>query len=575
MAALLLVCIGILSTLFPKTQDAASLIEKLRSDSFEEREEATRKLKALGKEARGALEEAAHHPDAEVAQRAKALLRLITTREKLTPNLMKVVPGLDERLAGEDRRMWARVLNERLADLRLTGPDLDVLAREGLETASLDPEHQELLVRFLERRVEMPGPAPDIREVLKTLDPSLPENRQLKAWALGAFGQREAIPEVVRLLEDPVLRVRQTALWACGKLRAHEAVGRLIELLREPVGPEPGANAPSETRRAYWDRYSVRFAAVEAAAMIGTTEAIPVLADLLKDEWAVIEKGTLTHLPRDLAGALGRLGAEGEALAILAPPARQAKTWVRHQAIWALSHLATPGARAVLVALLADPDPKIRISALGALGQHPMKEAAADVALRLNDPVPDVRVSALVTLRELGIQEFAETIARRIGDPDRAVRLLAAELLTEIGRREGVPVLLEQVADEKSLRPADLVRALDVLNGVRQPKLYTAFRETPYKGRGVGRPRDILEHIGLQMGLKLDVSADVEEEWKNGATIGFGGWVPEETLDTMFGRHTGRMAAFILESDRIRLLTLPQALAFWKGWWAEVQKAGK
>jgi hypothetical protein len=349
----------------------------------------------------------------------------------------------------------------------------------------------------------------------------------------------------------------------------------MIEILREPVGPEPGAAADPEARMAYWGRSSSRVVAVQALASLGAAEAVPVLAALLQSQWAILEKGTFTHLPRDLAGALGRLGAEQEALAILAAPARTSKISVRHQAIWCLSHLATPGARAELVELLNDPNTGIRISALGALGQHPMKEAAPDVARRLDDPIPGVRAAALWTLREFGARPFADVIVLRVGDPDPAVRLRAAEVLAEIGRREGVPTILEQVADDNPQKQVAFLRGLDALNALRQPPLYASIREKAYKGRGVGHPREIVERVALHLGLKLEVCADKEAEWKDSGSIGFGAVGIEQTLETQLRSHAGLTCAFILESDRIRLVPPAEALAFWKAWWAQARKDEK
>src|SRR2546428_4565965 len=82
--------------------DPGALIEKLRSETVEERDEAARKLKALGTLALPALDRAATDKDPEVSSRATQLARVIRTIDLLTVNLMKEVPGIEERLAKGD-----------------------------------------------------------------------------------------------------------------------------------------------------------------------------------------------------------------------------------------------------------------------------------------------------------------------------------------------------------------------------------------------------------------------------------------------------------------------------------------
>src|SRR5260221_907781 len=75
-------------------QSAGELIELLRTDNAKDREEATRKLKAMGKQAQSALEAAAHDKDFEVVSRAKFLLQRLSTIDVLTPAILKPVPGV-------------------------------------------------------------------------------------------------------------------------------------------------------------------------------------------------------------------------------------------------------------------------------------------------------------------------------------------------------------------------------------------------------------------------------------------------------------------------------------------------
>src|SRR6185436_13810711 len=121
-----------------------ALVEKLRSENAVERDEATRKLKALGKAAVRELEEAAKDPDIEVSARAKRILRVIGVAGKLTPALKTAFPGIEERFLAEDETWTAEFL--QLADAATTRPevaaaDLEVLAGPAFTHAN---DHQRL-----------------------------------------------------------------------------------------------------------------------------------------------------------------------------------------------------------------------------------------------------------------------------------------------------------------------------------------------------------------------------------------------------------------------------------------------
>jgi hypothetical protein len=82
----LAVCLGLISLVVlsaaaaedPDSQRIAQLITQLSSDTFREREEATRALEAIGTPALEALRKAAQSPDPEVRHRAEQLVRKIT-----------------------------------------------------------------------------------------------------------------------------------------------------------------------------------------------------------------------------------------------------------------------------------------------------------------------------------------------------------------------------------------------------------------------------------------------------------------------------------------------------------------
>jgi len=573
MAASLLICAGVFWILFPKPQDAATLVEKLRSDVFAEREEATRKLKELGNVARPDLEKAARDKDLEVSQRAKAVLRILDTRAKLTANLIRSVPGIEERLSGLDGHAWTDVLLGAIETRGLAGPDLDALAGDALRGASGGQERKDVATRYLERRIELEGSRDRMLEILKTFNAADADDRRLLAWAIGAFGIKEGIPDVLKLTHDDDPKVRAAAVCAAGKLGAREAVPRLLEILRDRKSK---GSTTSDVN--FWAENSVKIATIYALADIGATEAVPELVTLLKEEWSTIEKGFTQmplnlHTPRDIAGALGKLGGEREALDVFASPARTSIEQVRHQAIWCMSHLQTVGASRELVAILADPKPAIRVSALGALGQHPMKEAAGDVVKLLNDPSPEVRAAAVWCLRDLGAREAAGEIAKRLDDSSREVRIRVASVICEFGLRDGVPTVLKEFPEEQNgtSRWVDL----DILNGVRRQELMRRLSETPFKGRVAGRPPELLRRIEQQTGLTIEATPEERGrlEQLGGTDYGWTGLQMSIREVLRIAMQSG--GSFILEKDRIRLLSRSDAAAFWGAWWAESQKSDK
>src|SRR5437870_5342180 len=95
---------------FQQTDAVRDLIQKLRSDKIEEREDAERKLLAIGSPAIPELEKVARDADREVAQRASHLVRLITLSGTLSPRLLRTIPGIEDQLATGDDHAYTVAL---------------------------------------------------------------------------------------------------------------------------------------------------------------------------------------------------------------------------------------------------------------------------------------------------------------------------------------------------------------------------------------------------------------------------------------------------------------------------------
>src|ERR1041384_4412257 len=90
-------------------RQARELVEKLRSDRVEERDEATRKIKQIGRAALPDLEKLVHDKDPEVKQRVQHLLDYFDIQQRLPETLSKAFPRLLDRLFSEGDQAWTDV----------------------------------------------------------------------------------------------------------------------------------------------------------------------------------------------------------------------------------------------------------------------------------------------------------------------------------------------------------------------------------------------------------------------------------------------------------------------------------
>lgn len=531
----------------------ADLVEKLRSDKVEERDEAETKLKELGRAALPELEKAAKSADPELAARARRLLQVIPVRVRLTPRLLKRFPGLDERLSAADDPAWTAFFREVAkevatgedpADLEPRAhPDIDVPLKDGDRSHAGLPFKGEDLAGLLENaargassereledvfeliwwrnlhscapallatakdpqatiRVESlralahlrtRGAAAAHREALGDADERV---RAAAARGLGEIGGPEFVPDLVAQLEDPVREVRGSALLALQARRAREAAPAVARCLADP----------DET---------VRAGAAHALAFLGTREIAPALVAALGD------------------------------------PCRE----VRQFAASALGPLKIRGTGPAVVRLVRDADSGVRRHAVGALFDILAKDAIPILELTLDDPEDSIRRLAL---RLLGALDARASIPRliRLLSSDTGLRVEAARILSDWGVRESIPTLIEW--------PADLNR----LNRFRRTELWERLRKTAYAGRLKGPRKEIVAAAVKEAGLAV--------EWPAEAVA----WASEscEVLDTGDGWSILDQVLFprdldlVLEEKTLRILPHAEARDFWKAWWAAEEK---
>jgi HEAT repeat protein len=132
--------------------------------------------------------------------------------------------------------------------------------------------------------------------------------RKNAAWALGALGNRNAIPLLTRTLHDAEAPVRGRGAWALGALDGSEAVPSLLEALKDSDA-------------------GVREQVAWALGAIGDRRAVDGLMAALADAAAGVRK--------QAAWALGALG-DRRSVTALTKSLKDPDAGVRRQAAWAL-----------------------------------------------------------------------------------------------------------------------------------------------------------------------------------------------------------------------------------------------
>jgi HEAT repeat protein len=135
--------------------------------------------------------------------------------------------------------------------------------------------------------------------------------RKNAAWALGALGNRSAIPLLARTLRDTEAPVRRRGAWALGALDSSEAVPALIEALKDSDA-------------------GVREQVAWALGAIGDRRAVDGLIGALGDAAAGVRK--------QAAWALGAIS-DSRAVAALTKSLKDPDAGVRKQAAWALGSI--------------------------------------------------------------------------------------------------------------------------------------------------------------------------------------------------------------------------------------------
>jgi HEAT repeat protein len=208
-----------------------------------------------------------------------------------------------------------------------------------------------------------------------------------------------------------------------------------------------------------------------------------------------------------------------------------------------------------VAAQLGDPDPPARRRAARALRMigPAARSAAAGLAGALKDPDPGVRAEAALALGEIQRDKAVEELRPLLKD-DPAVARAAAEALCALGLKDGL---------------AQLSQGSNALNALRTPALWDHLSRTLLDRDVEGTATEIVMDLGERAVLCPEVSPECGDL---PSLQPFRRVFATARRRSVLEALTSLDASFVLDSDRLRILTPDQARAFWMEWLASQKK---
>jgi hypothetical protein len=199
---------------------------------------------------------------------------------------------------------------------------------------------------------------------------------------------------------------------------------------------------------------------------------------------------------------------------------------------------------------------------------------------------PDLRRRAARTLRWIGpsARSAAPALTAAIKDADPSVRAEAALALGEIQREKAIPDLKPLLRDEKPVARAaaealcalgqrdglsELSQGSNALNALRTPALWEHLGRTALERDLDGTVAEIVMDLGERAVLCPEVGSECVDLPELQVFRRFHGAARRRTVLEVL---QALQVPFVLDSDRLRILTPDQARAFWTGWLADPLK---
>lgn len=478
-------------------KDVQEQIQRLRSESLDEREQATRQLIRMGDSARPVLRRVAQDADAELAVRAAHVLRVIELSGRFRTEFMRSRLSLLEQLASGPGDVWCTAFLDLAAEYRSVDPaahpevrnDLEILVDQALAGARTVGDKIRICRGI--GRWALGGPAEKVCALLHEPSPAL---RVAAAQALMEARAVGALPELLKILlhEDWALRAIATCLLRI--LDAERSSGEVSRMARD--------------RDAH-----VRERAFEVLGELGTPTALKEIRKGLSEVVDSVRAAAVTAF-----GRAAESGEHREVLELLADESAE----VRAAAVRALRELGASAAAADIMKLLKDKSEDVRCEAVRALGELREARALPEIRALLSSPSIPVRVEAIWAWARIEGEGARAGLEKLLTDSDEAVRMIASRALGIVGQERSIRALEPLLEDKSPLVRAQAVSSLcrlglesaaklvvemggdhDVLNAVRRQDVWKALRETKLASDIQGTPREVAAQIARVAGLAL------------------------------------------------------------------------
>lgn len=515
---------------------------------------------------------------------AAALLRIEGAKA-----LAAVDPLLGDPDANVRRSVAGQICVERLTPAvpRLRSLLQDTAIREAIafngQTLGF-PETAEFLLEYLERGYEYTAKLPALFRITSVVGPEHngrvinllrkekdPQCREQMLRHLGYMGAREAVPDIIALIDNP------------GQFLPEHFLPRAMEALGQLGGPEAEAAILKRVRREPPD-----FKAIGIAAQMGLKDAIPPLRKILNsdapsaasmiDPLVVLNdresiprmRKFLSHADlgvRSLAArGLAKIG-DAESFPRLLEIARERQSPERY----------VPGHDPLLILLYLPPEVSRRDLAAW-VGKSTNGHWAAWARAGAEDFVPLLlprlkldqmdRYWEANILGRIGGEPAMQGIRELLTAKNQYLRYTAAAMLSRNGLRDALPLVFSPESTQWYSFPY-----LE-LNAVGSPEIWKRLGQRALNQPVYGTAKELATLIAKEAGISLEgppAGSPVLPTWEN-YHLRLQEWGRPLSLLEALERLQHSRWAFVLEKDRIRVLSPVDARKFWDDWWAKEKK---